>query len=190
MKHVAGPLLVALLVLGLLPRTARAAPANWFRSHAFFEITAGPAWRVAINQDERTPGFQAITVGGELLFGLDLGAGFGIVGVGRGRWGRAAGHDYVESTGSLGAQLRLGERARIRLGADAGEAWLLGVGPGVNQTAALIGGWLQASLDMLTFGGRGALCFSFRLDVGGVVDGAPNFPSSSLGLAAGVGGIY
>ncbi|HZU84294.1 MAG TPA: hypothetical protein VE987_15295, partial [Polyangiaceae bacterium] len=139
------PLLAGLLLVG---GDARAA--------ATFagEATIGPGWRVAFGQTDRAPGFEALTGGVEALAGVGFGA-VGVVGGARFRGGSSNGAAYLELDGELALQIYLGERARARVGAEAGWAHLDG-SPAVD--APLVGGFAALSLDLLSFAaGRAAL---------------------------------
>jgi hypothetical protein len=170
--------LLAALVLAASP-TARAANAAFT-----FESTLGPAWRVAANNSDRAPGFEAITGGVEALFGVGLGA-VGVTGGARLRAGSASGALYLELDGKLALQVFLGERARLRVGAQAGWGHL----PAVD--APLVGGFLALSLDLVQFAGaRAALVLAIELSVDGFVTQHVELPGTSGSLSGGLGFRY
>ncbi|HEX6838452.1 MAG TPA: hypothetical protein VF334_17870, partial [Polyangia bacterium] len=74
--------IVAALVL--VPSLARA-QAAWLRDRLDVEwVVAAGGWRSAMGaSDARSPGFDALAGGGELVLGLDVGAGLAVVGDGR-----------------------------------------------------------------------------------------------------------
>ena len=186
MRRSAPGVVVLACVLGAGATTARAAPPGWLATHAQLELTAGPAWRVAIPSTPRASGFQAITFGGELLLGADVRAWLAIVGGARARIGTVGGGRYAELAGSLAVQARVSERVRLRLGGDGGRAFNLesGASPG------LVGGWLETAIDVLAVGGRSAITLTVRLDLGTFLAPDASFPDVTLAFGVGLGGRY
>jgi hypothetical protein len=168
----------------LLSGAAHAEPSgHWFRDHALAEWMVGTGgWRTAIGVDTRAPGFDALSGGSEILLGVEIGAGVGVVTSGR----VTAGSGYLEGLASLGVQLRVNDWVRLRAGAAAGQLTL------DKQAAPLIGGFLAASIDLFALGGgRLATALCLRFDVDGLVaDSATTLPDSSIALAIGLGLRY
>lgn len=156
-------------------------------------MNGGPGWRVSFGQDARAPGFEAVTGGADVLQGLEVNHAVAIVIGARirsgtvGRGPAVASDSYLELAGDLGAQFRLGERARVRAGLDAGRAWL----DGTRLGATLVGGWIALGLDLFAFArGRAATALTVRFDVGGFPDGNERFPGATIALCGGLGGRY
>jgi hypothetical protein len=181
-------LVLALLPALLLPATAHAAPgAAWLRERINLEWVAGAGgWRSSLGTDVRAPGFDAFAGGGELLVGLDIGLGLGIVLTGRVLAGAVSNvTTYLEGLGGVALQLRLGARARIRAGAVAGQARWRG------DAATLIGGFLAGSIDLFALGGgRLSTALTVRLDIDADVGAQTYLPDQSLALAVGLGFRY
>ena len=178
-------LMVAMLLL--VPSLARA-QAAWLRDRLDVEwVVAAGGWRSAMgsNTDERAPGFDALAGGGELVLGLDVGAGLAVVGDGRVLAGEAGGpHTFFEGLGSLALQLRLG-RVRLRAGPAAGQAKYRG------ETATLVGGFVGTSIDVFPLGaGRLSTTVSLRLDFDGDLGAVTFLPDASVALALGLGVRY
>lgn len=177
--------LTLLIALWLTPALAQAQTA-WLRDRLGFEWVVGAGgWRAAVGQDLRAPGFDALAGGGELVLGLDVGAGLAVVADGRVLAGRADGQAlYLEGLGGVALQLRLG-RARLRAGPAAGQLWL---GP---ARSTLIGGFLGASIDLFPLGaGRLSTALTARLDVDVDTGRAPVVPDTSVGFSLGLGVRY
>src|SRR6185369_5127529 len=92
----------------LLGATASAAErGHWLRDHFTGEWLVGAAgWRTSIGVDTHAPGFDEPGGGGELVLGLEVGSGFGIVASGR----ALAGPGYLEGLAGLGLQLHISDR--------------------------------------------------------------------------------
>ncbi|HEX6838736.1 MAG TPA: hypothetical protein VF334_19295, partial [Polyangia bacterium] len=135
--------------------------------------------------DARSPGFDALAGGGELVLGLDVGAGLAVVGDGRVLAGEAGGpHTFFEGLGGLALQLRLG-RVRLRAGPAAGVAKYRG------DEATLVGGFVGVSIDVFPLGpGRLSTTVSLRLDMDGDAGAATFLPDASAALALGLGVRY
>jgi hypothetical protein len=175
----------ALMLFGSLAHAQRAA---WLRERIDVEWVVGTGgWRAAMGAgDTRSPGFDALAGGGEIVLGLDVGAGLAVVGDGRVLAGRAgtAGQTYFEALGSLALQLRLG-RARLRAGPAAGQAQWRG------DRATLVGAMLGASIDLFALGGgRLSTTILVRLDIDADLGASTYLPDSSVALALGVGVRY
>jgi hypothetical protein len=178
-----------LLALALLvPAPARAAPGGaWLRERINLEWVAGAgAWRSSLGTDVRAPGFDAFAGGGELLVGLDIGLGLGLVLTGRVLAGAVSNvTTYLEGLGGVGVQLRLGNRVRIRAGAAAGQARWHG------DAATLVGGFLAGSIDLFALGGgRLSTALTVRLDIDADVGAQTYLPDQSLAFAVGLGFRY
>ncbi len=173
----------ALLLWGSLAQAQRAA---WLRERLDVEWVVGAGgWRGSIGNDARAPGFDAVAGGGEVVLGLDVGAGVAIVGDARVLGGEAAGSSrtYFEAVASPAVQVRLA-RARLRAGPAVGEIlWR-------DEAAVLVGGFLAASIDLFPLGGRLSTTVSLRLDADADVGAKTFLPDSSLALAVGLGFRY
>ncbi|HEX8951564.1 MAG TPA: hypothetical protein VF945_06945, partial [Polyangia bacterium] len=132
-----------------------------------------------------SPGFDALAGGGELVLGLDVGAGLAVVGDARVLAGEAGGaHTFFEGIGSLALQLRLG-RARLRGGPSAGQAKWRG------DQATLVGGFVAASIDVFALGpGRLSTTVSVRFDLDADLGATTFLPDASAALALGLGVRY
>lgn len=151
-------------------------------------LIAQAAWRTGVSSDRANPGFSILGGGSELLLGLDVVPGIGIIASGRVLASPRLGGVYVEGLASLGAQIRVSDRVRIRGGVSAGRARLDRDGQPTDYVT-LIGGFLAASLDMFRFArDRAATELALRLDADGHLDPGTTFPheSISLSLAAGI----
>ena len=189
--HLAFSLAVLTLLIGLsVPAfwatPAQAAPPGAFATHVLADAEAVAGWRVAFGRDERAPGFQAIAGGGQVAFGSEVKGGFGLLGGARGLVGRAGSQRYLEVTGTLILQLRIGERVRMRLGGEGGEVWF---DSGQGGRAVLLGGWLGATIDIVTFR-QSAIVLAPRVDVSGFLAQLPVLPDLSLAFSVGVGARY
>jgi hypothetical protein len=177
--------LVALLVAAVaLAASAGAAHAQRAPAAFTFQASGGPGWRAALTDTDRSPGFDAISGGGDLLFGLHFG-GVGLALGGRGRGGKIGDRVYAEAAGDLDLIVFLGDRVRARAGFAAGQSW---VG---DRNATFIGGLLGVSFDLVQFaGGRSALLLAIRLDLDGFLGDDPTFPRVSIALDGGIGVRY
>ncbi len=168
-----------LIALVLVPAVARA------DLSPIIELTAGPSWRVAFGQDARAPGFDAVTGGADLATGIEIGNTVGVLAGGRIRAGRASGESYLEASGDLAAQLRVGDRLRLRLGVNAGRAWL------ADGNSPLVGGFAAFAIDLFSFArGRLAATLVIRLDGDAFTAADPRFPDGSIALCGSLGGRY
>jgi hypothetical protein len=163
-----------------------AAPPGAFATHVLVDGEGVAGWRVAFGRDERAPGFQAIAGGGQVAFGSEVTGGFGLLGGARGLVGRAGNQRYLEVTGTFILQLRIGDRVRMRLGGEGGEVWFDG---GQGGRAVLLGGWLGATIDVVTFR-QSAIVLAPRVDVSGFVAALPQLPDLSLAFSVGLGVRY
>jgi hypothetical protein len=173
------------LAIGFVPGLARA-QAAWLRERIDVEWVVGVGgWRASLGDDLRAPGFDALAGGGELVLGLDIGAGLGVVGSGRVLAGSAGGGGtYFEALGGVALQARLG-RARVRVGPAAGQANWRG------DRATLLGGFVAASIDLFALGsGRLSTTVDLRLDIDVDVGARTVLPDQSLALALGLGLRY
>lgn len=189
--HLAFALAVLTLATGvawpaLVARRAHAAPPGAFATHVLVDAEATAGWRVAFGRDDRAPGFQAIAGGGQVAFGSEVRGGFGILGGARGLVGRAGNQQYLEVTGALILQLRIGERVRMRLAGEGGEVWFDG---GQGGRAVLLGGWLGATIDIVAIR-QSAIVLAPRVDVSGFLAQLPVLPELSLAFSVGVGARY
>lgn len=176
---------LVVVALLLLPGVARA-QAAWLRDRLDVEWVVGTGgWRTAAGQDLRAPGFDALAGGGEIVLGLDVGAGLAVVGDGRVLAGEADGSQvYFEGLGGLALQLRLG-RARLRAGPAAGQMRWRG------DASTLIGGFVGASIDLFPLGaGRLSTTISIRMDLDGDTGTLAVLPDTSVAFALGVGVRY
>ena len=175
----------SLLAVTLAAPRGEAAPPSWLAQHGLLEGSIDAGWRVAFGNDARNPGFSAVTLGGELLVGLSVGAGFGVLVGGHGRVGSTDGGSYDELAGSLGAVLQVAERVRLLLGGDVGRAWL----DMPARSSLFAGGWLASTIDVLSLG-RGALQLCIRLDLVNFIDNIPALPLVSVSFGGGIGARY
>jgi len=167
---------VALLAAGGPARAAAVQPT--------FEVVASGGWRTSIDVYDRAPGFQAVGAGGEVFVGAAWG-GVGLAAGGRVRGGGVRGVGFVDAGGDLALQLLVGERTRLRLGAEAGRAFL------GDASAWFAGGFLEGSFDIAQLrGGRAALIFNLRIDIDEVIGDDLRFPKVSTAIAAGFGFRY
>jgi len=185
-------ILVAGLVLVVLgTRPARAAetkkrPFILDRGSVELLIAQG-GWRSGLSPDELNPGFSVLGGGGEVVLGLDVVPGIGIIVSGKVLAGPRLDGVYVEGLGGLGAQLRLSDWVRVRLGIAAGQARLDRDGLATDR-AVLLGGFLAASVDLFRLAhDRAAVEIALRLDVDGHLDAGRTFPRESLSLALALG---
>jgi hypothetical protein len=176
------------LLLVLPTATAQAAPgAAWLRERINLEWVVGSgAWRSSLGNDVRAPGFDAFAGGGEVLVGLDIGLGLGLVLTGRMLAGAVSSvTTYLEGLGGAGVQLRVGNRVRVRGGVAAGQARFRG------DSATLVGGFLAGSIDLFALGGgRLSTALTVRLDLDADIGAQTYLPDQSLALAVGLGFRY
>jgi hypothetical protein len=168
--------------------TASAAPAAaWLRERVNLEwVTGAGGWRSSLGTDVRAPGFDAFMGGGEMLVGLDMSPGLGIVLTGRVLAGAVGGTTtYLEGLGGVGFQVRVGSRVRVRIGGAAGQARFRG------DYATLVGGFLAGSIDLFALGnGRLSTALTVRLDVDGDIGAQVYLPDESVAFAVGLGFRY
>jgi hypothetical protein len=165
---------------------------RWLRERGSFEWLIGTGgWRTSLGLDPKVPGFDALAGGGEVLLGLDIGSGVGIIASGRVLAGKQGGEVYIEGLAGLGIQVRVSETVRLRAGPAAGQAYL------PRDRAVLVGGFLVASIDLFALGsGRLALALSARLDIDAMLAQGRSpteravLPEQSLALAVGLGIRY
>src|SRR5687767_10184688 len=104
-------LAVALLIAPQAFCDARSS--RWVRERGTLEWVIGAgSWRTSLGNDPRVPGFDAIVGGGEILLGLDVYSGLGIIIDGRFLGGVERGVRYLEGLGGLGLQLRVNDWVR------------------------------------------------------------------------------
>jgi hypothetical protein len=166
---------------------AGAATGAWLRERINLEwVTGAGGWRCSLGTDVRAPGFDAFAGGGEILVGLDVGFGLGLVASGRVLAGAVSGETtYLEGLGSVGLQLRVGSRVRLRAGAAAGQARWHG------DSAVLVGGFLAGSIDLFALGnGRLSTALTVRLDIDDDIGASTYLPDESLAFAVGLGFRY
>jgi hypothetical protein len=177
-------LAVALLIASSASGDARSS--RWVRERGTLEWVIGAgSWRTSLGADPRVPGFDAIVGGGEILLGLDVYSGLGIIIDGRFLGGVERGARYLEGLGGLGLQLRVNDWVRLRAGAAAGQALM------PEDTAVLVGGFLACSIDLFALGPtRAAFTLSVRLDIDAMIGAAKTLPDQSLALALGLGLRY
>lgn len=180
-------LAVALLFLALAGN-ARAEQRLTFLDRASLEWVLGYAgWRTGILPDGVNPGFSVLGGGSELILGVDVVPGVGIIADGRVLAGPRLGGVYVEGTAGIGAQLRVSDAVRLRVGADAGQARLTRKGQ-PNDYVVIIGGFFAASVDLVHLGrGRAAVEAMLRIDADGHADVGVTFPRQSLSISTGLG---
>ncbi len=174
----------AAIVASLSWLLAASRPAEAAPTTVMFDAIATAGWRTSIDADDRAPGFQAVGGGGALFVGLAW-VGVGPAIGGRARAGAVRGVTFVEAAGDLALQAQLGDRVRLRLGAEGGGAFL---GP---ATAFYLGGFLEGLFDVVQLGGgRTALVFSLRMDLDDYLTDDGRFPSVSTEVGAGFGFRY
>ncbi len=182
--------LTALLAVGMGARAAHAAEAK--RSYildagSIEVILAAGGWRCSISPDQASPGFSVLGGGGELVLGIDLIPGIGIVASGRVIAAPHLSGVFVEGLGGLGVQIRLSEWVRLRLGIASGVLRLDRDGFATDH-AILLGGFVAASVDLFHLGrGRAAVETMLRLDVDGHLLTEGVFPAESMALSIGLG---
>jgi hypothetical protein len=181
-----GAALVVAVVSVATPAHAQTQAGAWLRERLNTEwVVASGGWRTAVGNDVRAPGFDAVAGGGEILLGLEVGAGLAVMGDGRVLVGEAGGQTtYFEGLGSVALQLRLG-RVRLRAGPAAGDIrWK-------TDSALLAGGFLAGSVDLFPLGpGRLSTTVSVRLDFDADIGARTLLPDDSLALALGLGVRY
>lgn len=150
-------------------------------------LIAHGGWRSGLSPDEANPGFSVLGGGGELVLGIDVIPGIGIVASGRVLAGPRLGGAYIEGLGGLGLQVRLSDWVRLRVGIAAGQARQLREARAAD-TAVLIGGWVAASVDLFRLvRERAAVEVVLRFDAGGHLDVGVTFPKESIALSLGFG---
>jgi hypothetical protein len=172
-----------LLLVGSLAHAQRVA---WLRERIDVEwVVAAGGLRAAVASDPRSPGFNAVAGGGELVLGFDVGSGLAIVGSGRILAGEAGGPaTFFEALGGVALQLRVG-RVRLRAGPAAGQARWRG------DTSTLVGGFIASSVDVIPLGGgRLSTTISLRLDLDVELGDNVYLPDASMALALGLGVRY
>ena len=180
----------ALIVLGSVARAVAAEPHRPFiLDRGSIEVLlAQGAWRSGLSADEANPGFSVLGGGSELVLGLDVVPGIGIIVSGRVLATRRLEGVYLEGLASLGVQVRVTDWVRLRGGIAAGRVRLDRNGIPTDY-ATLVGGFLAASVDLFRFArDRAATELALRFDADGHLDPGTTFPreSVSLSLAAGI----
>lgn len=162
--------------------------ARWLREHGSMEWQVGAGgWRTSLGLDARSPGFQAVAGGTEVLLGLDLIPAVALFASGRFLAGEetASGDRYFEALGGAGVEVHLSDAVSLRAGPAAGRAI------SQNDAATLVGGLLAATIELFPLGsGRLSLALSARLDVDAMLGAEADLPSYSLALAFGIGLRY
>ena len=186
----AGRLAAVLLLAGLGASPARAAERgrSYLLENGSFELVlAAGGWRSSISSDGANPGFSVLGGGGELVVGIDIVPGVGIIASGRVLAAPHLSGVYLEGLGGLGVQVRLSEWVRLRLGIASGLLRLAREGLATDSTI-LLGGFVAASVDLFHLGrGRAAVETMLRLDVDGHLVTEGIFPAESLALSVGLG---
>ena len=150
-------------------------------------VLAEGGWRSGLSTEEVNPGFSVLGGGSELVLGLDVIPGFGVVVDGKVLAGRRRGGTYLEGLGGIGLQLRVSDSVRLRAGAAAGRARLDRSGQ-PTDSATLVGGFFAASIDLFRLlRDRAATIISFRVDADGHLDAGQTFSRESLAVTLGLG---
>jgi hypothetical protein len=185
---------VAVLIAALVLASLRASPARaadqraTFLERASLEWVLGFAsWRSSILPNDVAPGFSVLGGGSELLLGIDLVAGVGLVADGRIFAGPRMSGVYVEGLAGVGPQLRVSDSVRLRVGAAGGQARLDRKGMATHYSP-LVGGFFAASVDLVHLGrGRVAAVAMLRIDVDAQPGAEVGFPHESLSISTGLG---
>src|SRR5262249_10201653 len=142
-----------------------------------FDAIAQAGWRTSIDALDRAPGLQAVGGGGQIFLGLSWGSIGPAIG-GRARAGSVSGVGgvrFVEAASRAAVQMQLGERVRLRLGAEGGAAFL------GSTSAWYAGGFVDGTFDVVQLGGgRAAVVFDLRVDLDGYLVSAPTSPFPGL----------
>ena len=150
-------------------------------------VIASGGWRSGFSTEESNPGFSLLGGGGELVVGLDVVPGIGLVACGRVLAAPRLGGVYIEGLAGLGAQVRLSESVRLRVGIASGQA-RLDRDTKPPDLAVLLGGFVVASVDLFRLGrGRAAAETTLRLDIDGHLAAGSTFPRESIALSLGAG---
>ena len=176
-----GPRLVLPVLLGglLAGSKAQAAP-----TVPMCDVVLHAGWRTSLDALDRAPGFQAAGAGGQIFVGLSWG-GVGPVLGGRARAGAVKDQLFIEAAGDFGIQVQLGDRVRLRLGAEGGANYV------AAESAWYVGGFLDGTFDVVQFGGgRVAVIFALRMDIDHYLTTSVTFPQLSTELGAGFGVRY
>lgn len=152
------------------------------------EIVLGVgAWRSGVSTEEANPGFSVLGGGSEIVLGIDIVPGIGLIASGRVVAAPHLSGTYVEGLAGLGAQIRVSEWVRIRAGVATGQARLDRAGKSVDS-AVMLGGFVVASVDLFRLTrGRAATEAMIRFDVDGHLVAGTTFPRESVALSGGVG---
>jgi len=184
---VSARLAIVALFLALAGNARAAEQRLTFLDRASLELLGVAGWRSGILPDGVNPGFSVLGGGAELILGIDIVPGVGIIADGRVLAGSRLSGVYVEGTAGIGAQLRVSDAVRLRLGADAGQARLTRKAQ-ANDYAVIIGGFFAASVDLVHLGrGRAAVEAMLRIDVDGHAEVGTTFPRQSLSISTGLG---
>jgi hypothetical protein len=192
------PAILVLVLLGPVGRVA-AAPAQWIQDHLVVDASVVAGWRSGWQDVERS-GFQALLGGGELNVGLGFSGGlYGVLAGVRVLAGSSPSADlgypsllYLETTGQLGAQVRVAEWVRLQGGISLGQAWR-GLGEEADPARGVLlvcGGFLRMGVDWWPRDAQflRALSLWLRLDLDGhPAAAAASFPSTTVALALGLG---
>jgi len=144
-------------------------------------------WRSGVSTEETNPGFSILGGGSEVVLGIDIVPGIGIIVSGRVLAAPHSSGVYVEGLAGVGAQIRVSEWVRIRAGVASGQARLDRSGKPVD-TAVMLGGFVVASVDLFRLTrGRAATEAMIRFDVDGHLVAGTSFPRESVALSGGVG---
>lgn len=171
--------------------TARAAEPSrrpFLVDRGSIELVLGEGgWRSGLSTEEINPGFSVLGGGSELLLGLDVVPGFGVIVDGKVLAGRRRGGTYLEGLGGIGLQLRVSDWVRLRAGAAAGRA-RLDRGGQPTDSATLVGGFFAASIDLFRLlHDRASTVISFRVDADGHLAPGTTFSHESLAVTLGLG---
>jgi hypothetical protein len=186
-RVIARAILVAALLLSATTHAAE--PRRPFiLDRGSVEIILGQAgWRTGVSPDEDNPGFRVLGGGSEVVLGLDIVPGIGIIVSGRVLAAPRLSGTYIEGLAGVGAQIRLSDWVRLRAGIASGQARLDRKGS-PTDAAILIGGFIVASVDLFRLvRGRAAVEAMLRFDVDGHLLAGETFPRESVALSGGAG---
>lgn len=184
------PRLIALSVVALASTAWASEPTRrpFLVDRGFVEVLVGQgAWRSGLSNEEVNPGFSVLGGGSELLLGLDMVPGLGVIVDGKVLAAPHRGGTYLEGMGAVGLQLRVSDWVRLRAGAAAGRARLARNGEPTDH-ANLVGGFFAVSIDLFRLlHDRAATVISLRVDADGHLDAGSTFSKESLALTLGAG---
>lgn len=169
---------------------------RYLAEHVAFDVSGVMTWRAAW-ADDRSPGFQALGGGGEVLLGLELDNSFGVLLGGR---VLSLSHvtptapssgTFLEGSGEVLGTFRLSNLVRIGLGGQVGRFWrCCGEDAATDLSAIVYGGFVRIGLDVLPIQSLPrALVLHLRLGLDGMhpVSATTQLPNRSLSLALGFG---